>query len=114
MTELLALPGWNTPPTPLEAWSEALRSAGHPVATTRESTGVAWLEVGALRLRGYAVLQGDHVEAINFELAGTAGATGPETDPARTAVERAAAALGWEVHEDDGEEDDVDDEDGAS
>jgi hypothetical protein len=104
MTEVLALPGWKTPPTSLVAWADALRTArhDHEVTTTRESTGAAWLEIPALRVSGYAVLLGEHVEAINFELAGT----DDEADPARAAVEEAAAALGWEVHDDDGEADD--------
>ena len=62
------------------------------MVVTRESTGVSWLEIGPLRLRGYAVLAGRHVEAINFELAD------PDPAPATRVVEAAAEALGWEVH----------------
>jgi hypothetical protein len=104
MIELLALPGWKTPPTSLVAWADALRTVrpDHEVTTTRESTSAAWLEIPALRLSGYAVLQGEQVEAVNFELAGT----GDEANPARLAIEQAAAGLGWEVHDDDGEDDD--------
>src|SRR5262245_47314098 len=97
--ELLALPGWRTPPTPLTDWVGRLEEQGHVVATDRESTGVCWVEVPSLRLRGYAVLQGQTVEAINFELAA------PDPTPARQALERAAGALGWELHEDDDPDD---------
>ena len=104
MIELLALPGWDAPPRPLEEWAAQLSARGLEVVVTRESTGVAWLEVGSLRLRGYVVLQGGHVDAVNFELG--------EPDPARAArvVEDAAAARGWEVHPDDPDDDEDDDE----
>jgi len=105
MIELLALPAWDTPPTLLSAWAERLEGQGLTVSVTRESTGVSWVEVGSLRLRGYAVMEGLHAEAINFELAA------PDPAPARAALERAAAELAWELHEEDegggeGDEDD--------
>jgi hypothetical protein len=100
--ELLALPGWQAPPRSLDDWVVQLTAHAGPVAVTREDTDVSWLEVAQLRLRGYAMLAGRNVDAINFELA--------DIDPARAtaAVTAAAEALGWEVHHD---EDDVDDED---
>src|SRR5437867_6036653 len=91
MIELLALPGWNTPPLALDAWVAQLSAQGHPPTLTPEDGGACWLEVGALRLRGYAVIEGDHLAAINFELAH------PDPDPARRVVEAAAVALGWEI-----------------
>jgi hypothetical protein len=100
MIELLALPGWQTPPTSLDDWVSRLSDMCGPVAVTRESTGVSWLEVGSLRLRGYAVIEGRQVEAINFELAA------PDPAPAALAVEAAAAALGWEVHPDEPDDED--------
>ena len=78
----------------------ALGTLGHGAVTSRESTTVSWLEVGSLRCRGYVLVQGRHVEAINFELAL------PEPAPAVRVIEAAAASLGWEVHEDDGPDDD--------
>jgi hypothetical protein len=59
----------------------------------------------ALRLRGFAVLAGPHVEAINFEVA--------EPDPTRATslIAAAATALAWEIHAED-EGDDNADEDG--
>jgi len=103
MIELLALPGWQTAPTTLDAWVAQLETHGGPVVVTRESTGASWLEIGTLRLRGYAILAGRAVEAINFELAQA------DPAPATRAVNAAAEALGWEVHLDD-DDDEVDGE----
>jgi hypothetical protein len=102
--ELLALPGWQTPSTPLDAWVERLTALAGPVVVTREASDASWLEVGRLRLRGYAVLagRGRDVEAINFEL------SDPVPTAAMQAIRAAAEALGWEVHEDDGGEGDED------
>ncbi|HMB04685.1 MAG TPA: hypothetical protein VKP69_13205 [Isosphaeraceae bacterium] len=102
MIELLALPGWQAPPTTLDDWIARLTALAGPVAVTRESRAASWLEIDALRLRGYVVLEGRRVEAINFELAD------PDPAPATRVVEDAARALGWEVHPD--EPDDEDDE----
>ena len=101
MIELLALPGWQTPPRS-EDWVAQLEGQAGPVVVTRESTGASWIEVGRLRLRGYVVLQGQSVDAINFELAA------PDPGPAAVAVEAAAQALGWEVHPDDSQADEDD------
>lgn len=98
MIELLALPAWNTPPRSLDDWSAALAGLGYPPKSAREDADEVWLEVPALRLRGLAVLEGPHVTAINFEL--------HDPDPAASRlVEGAAAALGWEVHPDEEDED---------
>ncbi len=103
MTELLAIPARDTPKTPLTAWVEQLAGQGWEVAVERESTAVSWVEVKALRLRGYAMTAGRVVEAINFEI-------GPPEGPAQEALEHAAAALAWELHPDD-EDDAADDDD---
>jgi len=100
MIELLALPEWQAPPRTIDDWVAELTAKAGPVVVTRESTSVSWLEIGSLRLRGYAVLEGQSVQAINFEL----GA--PDPEPATRAIEAAALALGWEVHPDDGDDDD--------
>ena len=105
MIELLALPGWQTPPRSLEDWVAQLEVQAGPVVVTRESTGASWIEVGRLRLRGYVVLQGQKVEAINFELAT------PDPGPVTCAVEAAAQALGWEVHPDDPDDAHADEDD---
>ncbi|HEX8201724.1 MAG TPA: hypothetical protein VF590_14675 [Isosphaeraceae bacterium] len=105
MTEFLALPGWNTPPVTLDAWVAQLAAQGHPPTLTRDEPGTCWLEVGALRLRGYAVNEGDHLGAINFEL------SDPDPEPALHVVEAAARALGWEVHPDEPDEEEDLDED---
>jgi hypothetical protein len=105
MIELLALPGWNTPPKTIDDWAAQLAALGHPAVVEREGPDDCWLEVGALRLRGFVVLEGDHLGAINFELAA------PDPEPAARLVDAAAQALGWEVHPDDPDgEDDLDED----
>lgn len=107
MIELLAVPAWDTARTPLSAWVERLEGQGWTVVVNHESTNVAWIVVNALRLRGYVVLAGGRdAEAINFELAAA--------DPtlARAALEQAAAALAWELHDEENGDDDLDDNDG--
>jgi hypothetical protein len=99
MIELLALPGWQTPPTTLDDWVTRLTEVAGPVAVQRESHEATWLEVGALRFRGYVVLEGRRVEAINFEL------NDPDPAPATRIIEAAAQSLGWEVHLDEPDED---------
>ena len=76
---------------------------GGPVIVSRESPTVTWLEIAPLRLRGYAVIEDGHVTAINFEL------SDPDPRPADPGHRAAAAALGWEVHPDDGDDDDDED-----
>jgi hypothetical protein len=106
MLEYLALPAWKTPPTSLEAWIAQLSETAGPVIVSRESSTATWLEVAPLRLRGYAVIENGNASAINFELHAL------DPAPATRAIERAAEALGWEVHEDeDGDEDDEDQDD---
>jgi hypothetical protein len=104
MIELLALPGWNTPPLAFDAWVAQLAAQGHPPTLTRDEPGACWLEVGALRLRGYAVTEGEHLAAINFEL------SSPDPEPALRVIEAAGVALGWEVHPDEPDEEEDDDE----
>jgi hypothetical protein len=104
MVELLAVPAWDTPPTPLDAWSRGFEGQGFAVTVTREADGETWIELPGLRLRGYVLMEGAHVEAINFELAAA------DPAPARLALERAAEALAWELHEDDDGDDEDDDQ----
>jgi hypothetical protein len=103
MVEYLAIPAWNTPPTPLDAWVARLSEVAGPVVVSRESSTVAWLEVASLRLRGYVLIENGDASAINFELHDS----DPET--AFEALESAASTLGWEIHAD--EDDDEDEED---
>ncbi len=100
MTELLALPGWNTPPRTLDDWVGQLTALGASIVVERESAGVSWIEVASMRLRGYAMSEGERLEAINFEL------SDPDPGPATRLIETAAAALGWEVHPDEPDDDD--------
>jgi hypothetical protein len=103
MTELLAIPSWNSTPATLSDWQGALAALGFEPVVARDEDET-WIEISPLRLRGYVELDGRHVEAINFEL------HDPDTTPASRAVVLAARNLGWEVHPDDPEEDDVDED----
>jgi hypothetical protein len=103
MIELLAIPSWNTDPKTLGDWTAALSAQGHPAIVARDDDET-WIEVAPLRLRGYVSLEGPHVEAINFELAEA------DPEPASRAIAAAALQLGWEVHPDEPEEDNVDED----
>ena len=103
MIELLAIPAWNTATRTLADWSDALAALGHPPSIGREDDET-WLEVAPLRLRGYVATEGQAVEAINFELYDS------DTEPASRLLSAAAEALGWELHPDDPEEDNVDED----
>jgi hypothetical protein len=103
MIELLAIPSWKSTPATLSDWQQALAALGFEPVVARDADET-WIEVAPLRLRGYVELAGPHVEAINFELHDT------DTVPASRAVVVAARNLGWEVHPDDPEEDDVDED----
>lgn len=101
--ELLALPAWNSPPRSLEDWKRALTEQGLAAAVSR-TDDQTWLEVGSLGLRGFVCIEGNQIVAINFELR----AADPE--PASRSLDNAAQALGWEIHPDDPEEDDLDED----
>lgn len=102
--ELLAIPSWRTEPCGLDAWTEAFVRLGHPATVSREEDEV-WLEVPALRLRGFVAEEGGRIEAVNFELHSVETAT-----EAARLVQDVCASLGWEVHADEPEEDDLDED----
>ena len=97
MVEWLAIPGTDTPPTGLAAWLDRMESLGHAPAVDREGSEGAWIEVAPLRLRGYAVFEGENVDAINFEL------HDPDPEPALEWLKSVADGLGWELYPDDDE-----------
>ncbi len=100
MFEILAIPGWKTAGTALSDWVAQFAGQGFEAVVTRESTDVSWIAIDALRLRGYAVMDGKTVEAINFEL------SDPDLHPALGALESAALALDWELDDQQDDEDD--------
>ena len=104
MIELLALPAWDAPPRSLDDWTAALSSGGHAATVEREGADASWIVVGALRLRGLAMMEGDHVDAINFEL------TDPDPAEALRLLEAVMPPMNWELHPDDGELDDVEED----
>ncbi len=97
MTERLAIPSWNAKSATLEDWTRTLSELGHPPAVARDD-GMIWIELPALRLRGFVVTEGEHVEAINFEM------HDPDIAPALALLESTATTLGWEIHEADDDE----------
>jgi hypothetical protein len=103
MLEFLAIPAWDGRPRSLDDWTAALAtSTGHAPTIDRLGPDEAWLEVAPLRLRGYAVIEGNLISAINFEL------HAPDAAPTIRFLESAAQFLGWEVHPDDDEDVDED------
>ena len=91
MLEILATPNWKQERTTIDQWVDAFQSQGLTVALERESPTLTTLEIASIRLRGHALSEGLNIEGIDFELGGT------DTEPARTALETAAALLGWEL-----------------
>lgn len=100
MIEWLAMPATGASRVMLDAWAEAFSAVGYTARIVHEGPGVAWIEVPSERLRGYAVIEGGGVEAINFEF--------PEPDAAATLtlLQAIVARLGWELHQEDDDEDD--------
>jgi hypothetical protein len=103
MSEMLAIPSWDASPATLDDWRSALAAEGVEPRVQRDDDET-WIEVPALRLRGYVELEGPHVEAINFEL------PDPQDEPTCRVVVAAARRLNWEVHPDEPEDDDVDED----
>lgn len=104
MLELLAIPAWDGSPRSIDDWMAALATSGHTPTIDRLGPDEAWLELAPLRVRGYAMLEGNLTSAINFEL------HDPQPDSAIAFLESAAQTLGWEVHPDDDEEAEEDDD----
>ena len=101
MIELLAVPAWDTPPKSLADWEAAFAEQGYLPTLERDGPDECWLVLATLRLRGYLMLEGPNVSAINFEL------TDLEPAAATQVIEAAAGRLGWEVHPEDVEGDDL-------
>ncbi len=100
MVEWLAMPATGAARITLDAWAEAFSALGHVARIVHEGPGVAWIEVATERLRGYAVIEGGGVEAINFELRDTGLASTLDL------LQAVVAKLGWELHQEDDDEDD--------
>jgi hypothetical protein len=100
MIEVLAIPAWRSPPVSLDEWVNAFTSQGLVVALEPDPPDGVWMEIAALRLRGLVLREDDFASVVHFELSAS------EPDPARAAIELAAAAVGWETHDDDDDETD--------
>lgn len=104
MIELLAIPAHGAPPSSLEDWVAWLSGQGQSPRVVREDEDLAWLELPDLRVKGLVSFEGDRLEAIDFEL------QGPEAAPALEVLNSLVANFAWELHEDDGVDEDEDPE----
>lgn len=84
-------------PVALERWIEAFASSGSPAVVVQED-GATWIEVATLRMRGFVAFEGLVVEAINFELHDV------DPAPAFQLLETVAGSLGWELYQEDDDE----------
>ena len=100
MQEWLAIPGPSSQPIGLNVWVERLSQLGHESVLEKEDSDAFWIEIAALRLRGFAMMEGVNVDAINFEL------HDPEPALAWQLLEAAASSLGWELTQEDDDDDD--------
>ena len=101
--EVLAIPGWQTERTTLDVWTTALADAtGSPPTIERESAQGSWIILGSRRIRGFAIMAGPDVEAINFEI------NDPNPSESTRLLEAVAASIGWEIHPDEPDDDDDD------
>lgn len=99
MPELLAIPCWDSPPRTLQDWMEGLEAAGLAPGSVRDSPSAWWIDAPTAGLRGYVIMQGQRVEAINFEI------LGDDLESTRARLANIAGALGWELHAEDDEDD---------
>jgi hypothetical protein len=99
----LAIPAWDTPPRTLQDWLHQFEA--HQIAyKLKQDEGETWIVFPDLFARALVVQEGGGLEALNFELPASA-------DPSpRPAIEQVAAALGWELHDEDGDEKDEDED----
>lgn len=103
MIELLAVPSWNCEPRTLDDWTAAFEALGHAATVTRDEDET-WLEVGTSRLRGFVVMDGGHVEAVNFEL------HAPDPEEAMPLLEAVTSRLSWKLYPEDVDDDDLDED----
>ena len=99
MAEWLALPASGAAPVAIDIWVAALESVDSMPRVARDGPGVAWIEVASAGVKGYAVIEGSGVEAINFEI------SAPDPAAALALLQAAAARIGWELHQDDDDDD---------
>ena len=98
MQEWLAIPGPCSQPIGIDVWVARLTLLGHEPALEKENSDGFWIECAALRLRGFTMMEGVNVDAINFELHDL------DPAPALQLLEAAVLSLGWELHQEDDEE----------
>lgn len=100
----MAIPGWDIPPHQVDDWARALGDAapGQTVVRQSEPSEGTWLILNALGLSGLVVMEEGAATAVHFEIEAS------DPAPATTVVHDAARALGWDVYNDDDDEDEDD------
>jgi len=97
----LVVPPTGSPGCPLEDWLGALAQAGEHVSAHRDPEGL-WIRFGELDLAGILGLAKSLVEAVNFEIPAEVA------NRHRIAIRKAAESLGWEIWDQNADDDDED------
>ncbi|RUL89782.1 hypothetical protein [Tautonia sociabilis] len=105
MIERLLIPSWNTPVRSVDDWNAELARLGHPPEVAREGSDELWLVLERVGARLLAVVEGPTLTAWHAEI------DAEDPAPALAVIDQAAAALGWEVHDEDLDEDEDDEND---
>ena len=94
MIELLAIPEWEAPPRTVADWLAGLEAIGQTAHLETSGSEGDWIEIPALRVSGFLLIENGDLAAIHYEL------HDPDPLPARDALDAVAAALRWEIHDD--------------
>lgn len=97
----LVVPPTGVAGCPLEDWLGALTQAGEVVSAHRDPEGL-WIRFGELDLAGFVSLDKSLVEAISFEIPAEVA------NRHRIAIRAAADKLGWEIWDQNAEDEDDD------
>ena len=92
MIEWLALPATGSAPVGPDVWITKLTEAGYQATLERAGPDDQWIEIVALKLRGYLVSDGPNLEAIHFEY------HGPNISSPLPMIESLVTSLAWELH----------------
>lgn len=98
-SEWLAVPPTGISGCPLEDWLGVLNHFGLEAFAKRDPEGL-WIHFAGSTLAGFVSLDKSMVEAINFEIATDVSAS------QREALRKAVEKLGWEVWDQDSDDDD--------
>lgn len=96
--ELLAIPGWDAPSRTVQDWLRQFEAMG-VMPRLKKEEGETWILLPSLSSTALVVQESGELEALNFEI--PSGVSG-----VRERLEEAAAALGWELYEEEGGDED--------